>query len=157
MDFFVLKVGSTLNLASSWPWHELISRSAADPQTILSSKSQDKKTCHACNRSFGPHTNYWRCSQNCKYNVCHHCPMAAIYRTANACNNLGHGCEHGWANVFNCWKIIRTISPCLIAPRGLANEYLPRSGAPHGFAQGFQMAACNEAQQMLEVRIWLHQ
>lgn len=39
---------------------------------------QDKKTCHACNKSFGPHTSYWRCTHNCKYNVCHHCfQMAA--------------------------------------------------------------------------------
>lgn len=32
-----------------------------------------------------------------------------------------------WANVSNCWKIIRIISPFLIATHGLANyEYLPR-------------------------------
>eukprot|EP00435_Cladocopium_sp_Y103_P010265 s3130_g2.t1 len=41
-------------------------------------QERDKKTCHACNRCFGPHTSYWRCTQNCKYNVCHHCfQMAA--------------------------------------------------------------------------------
>lgn len=40
--------------------------------------AQDKKTCHSCSTSIGQHTNYWRCAQNCKYNVCHHCSSARL-------------------------------------------------------------------------------
>ncbi|CAK9067657.1 unnamed protein product [Durusdinium trenchii] len=43
---------------------------------------QDKKICHACCTTFGPETSYYRCMQNCKYNVCHHCFQEARHSEA---------------------------------------------------------------------------
>ncbi|OLP89458.1 hypothetical protein AK812_SmicGene29080 [Symbiodinium microadriaticum] len=34
---------------------------------------QDAKTCDACRKPICAKSDYWRCTKNCKYNVCHHC------------------------------------------------------------------------------------
>ena len=45
-------------------------------QSAETAEDQDHKTCHSCAKAIGQHTPYWRCTANCKYNVCHHCCRA---------------------------------------------------------------------------------
>ncbi|CAJ1390641.1 unnamed protein product, partial [Effrenium voratum] len=45
---------------------------------------QDKRTCHVCGTGIGSVSTFWRCTKNCKYNVCHQCLQSAAQDAGQA-------------------------------------------------------------------------